>query len=308
MIDPARSMDAALPFTIGGGAFRGRLVRLHTAADAAISRQKQPEAVGRAIGEAMALAAVLGSSLKFDGVITAQTATDGPMSRIVADMTSGGDLRASVAVDAPRLADLLAADPNPGFAALAGKGHLALTVDQGEHTERYQGIVALNGESLAASAIDYFRQSEQIETVLMLAAAPPAGGFGWRAGALLLQRLPVANAHLMAAADEADAWETAAVLHQSLTPRELLDPTLAATEVLRRLFHASDLVVYDGSEVRFACRCSRERLHALMHTLPPDELAQAVTESGKVEVTCDFCKTRYLFELEELIGRSGDAD
>ena len=298
-------MDLVLPFTLGDGAFCGRLVRLSVAADAAIARHRQPVAVGRLIGEAVALAAVLGSSLKFEGVITVQTVTDGPVKRIVADMTSDGAVRASVAVDEDRLAHLLAEVPSPAFADLVGGGQLALTVDQGEHTERYQGIVAVHGSSLAETAIDYFRQSEQIDTALILAAAQPAGGFGWRAGGILLQRLPTANAVRDEAA-EADTWETARILHMSLTERELLDPTLAATDVLRRLFHASGLTVYDGSEVRFACRCSRPRLCAVLAALSPADIDAAADAQGVVEVTCDFCKTRYAFDAKDLKSDKSD--
>ncbi|WP_337997653.1 Hsp33 family molecular chaperone HslO [Oleispirillum naphthae] len=294
MIDAARSMDLVLPFTVGGGAFRGCLVRLSAAADAAIAGHAPHPAVGRLAGEALALAAALGSSLKFDGVITVQTASDGPVPRIVADMTSAGGIRASLAVDETRLAALLRAAAEPAFAALAGHGRMAITIDQGEHTDRYQGIVALQGASLAETAAAYFRQSEQIDTALTLAAAPPADGFGWRAGGILLQRLPTDGAAL-SADEEADAWETARILHASLTAHELLDPALPAAEVLRRLFHASGLAVYAGSEVRFSCRCSRGRLAAVLAALPPADLA-AAAKDGVIEVTCDFCKTRYTFD------------
>ncbi len=300
--EAVRSMDLVLPFTLGGGAFRGRLVRLHDAAADTIARHRQPEAVGRLVGEALALAAVLGSSLKFDGVITVQTSSDGPVSRLVADMTSGGEVRASVAADLDRVADLLGRVTEPTFADLAGAGYLALTVDQGENTERYQGIVKIEGRTLADTAVAYFRQSEQIDTVLMLAAEPPEAGFGWRAGGLLLQRLPRADATL-AGAEEADAWETASILLGSLTARELLDPTLPATEVLHRLFHQSGLEVYAGHDVRFGCRCSRERLLAVLAGLPPDDIAHA-TVDGRIEVTCDFCKTHYVFPVNEIPSRS----
>lgn len=294
-------MDLVLPFTLGGGAFRGRLVRLHAAAQDTIGRHRQPEAVGRLMGEALALAAVLGSSLKFDGVITVQTSSDGPVSRLVADMTSAGVVRASVAVDADAFADRIARGGVPDFADLVGAGHLALTVDQGENTDRYQGIVAIEGHTLADTAIAYFRQSEQIDTALLLAAHPPEGGFGWRAGGILLQRLPSADATLAGEA-EADAWQTAEILLRSLTDRELLDPTLAAGEVLRRLFHQSGLSVYEPSDVRFGCRCSRARLVSVLAGLPPEDIVHAATD-GTIEVTCDFCKTHYVFEINEIPSR-----
>jgi molecular chaperone Hsp33 len=213
-------------------------------------------------------------------------------------MTSDGDVRASVAIDPERLASLIAEGGALDFAHLAGKGHLAMTVDQGEDTDRYQGIVAIEGRTLADTAISYFRQSEQIGSALLLAAEGPEGGFGWRAGGLLLQRLPSANAAL-AGPEEADAWETAKVLLQSLTDRELLDPTLSATELLRRLFHQSGLAVYDPGDVRFACRCSRQRIETVLAGLPPDDLEHAATD-GPIEVTCDFCKTRYIFDVGDI--------
>lgn len=295
-------MDLVLPFTLGGGAFRGRLVRLHAAAHDTIARHRQPEAVGRLMGEALALAAVLGSSLKFEGVITIQTSSDGPVSRLVADMTSGGTVRASVAADTGALADRIGRGEALDFAALAGRGHLALTVDQGENTDRYQGIVAIEGRTLADTAIAYFRQSEQIDTALLLAAQPPEGGFGWRAGGILLQRLPSPNATL-AGDEEADAWHTAEILLRSLTDRELLDPTLPATEVLRRLFHQSDLAAFEGSDVRFGCRCSRERLASVLAGLPADDIDHAATD-GTIAVTCDFCKTHYVFNVNEIPSRA----
>lgn len=292
-------MDLVLPFTLGDGAFRGRLVRLHAAAHDTIGRHHPPEAVGRLMGEALALAAALGSSLKFEGVITLQTSSNGPVSRLVADMTSGGQVRASVAVDAEAVAAL---EGTPDFAALAGAGHLALTIDQGENTDRYQGIVAIEGRGLADTAIAYFRQSEQIDTALLLAAQPPGGGFGWRAGAILLQRLPSPNATL-AGEEEVDAWRTAEILLRSLTDRELLDPTLPATEVLRRLFHQSGLAAFTPSDVRFGCRCSRERLVSVLAGLPPEDIVHAATD-GTIEVTCDFCKSHYVFEINEIPSRS----
>lgn len=291
-------MDLVLPFTLGGGAFRGLLVRLHQAANDTIVRHRQPEPVGRLIGEALVLAVALGSRLKFEGVVTLQTSSGGPVSRIVADMTSDGAVRASVAADPERLAAMIADGGSLDFAHLAGSGHLAMTVDQGEDTDRYQGIVAIEGRTLADTAIAYFRQSEQIGTALLLAAEGPDGGFGWRAGGILLQRLPLQNATLDEA-EEADAWETAKILLQSLTDRELLDPTLAAPELLRRLFHQNDLAVYGGSDIRFECRCSRHRIETVLAGLPPDDLAHAAV-NGTIEVTCDFCKTRYIFDVNDI--------
>jgi molecular chaperone Hsp33 len=297
----AQSMDLVLPFTLEDGAFRGRLVRMHKAADDTLSRQNLPNLVGELLGEGMALAAVVGSNLKFDGVITVQSASDGPVSRIVADMTSGGVIRANAAYDAERI-DRLVNWPKPlelDLGHLMGCGHMALTVDQGEHTERYQGIVALKGRTLSDVAVAYFQQSEQIDTVMMLAATPPSDGFGWRASGIMLQRLPNDEAHL-SAEEEADKWETVKVLLGSLTKQELLDPTLSAEALLLRLFHANTCRVYDGSDVQFGCRCSKERLEYVLRGLDETELDDAADDAGLIHISCDFCKTDYAFRRDQI--------
>jgi len=294
-------MDIVLPFTLADGAFRGRLVRMHNAANDTIARQELPDVVGELVGEAMAMTAAVGSNLKFDGVITLQTASDGPVPRIVADMTSNGNVRASVSY-VPEKIDRLVNWEKPlelDIGHLMGSGHMALTVDQGEHMERYQGVVQLRGAALSDVAVKYFKQSEQIESALMLAATPHADGFGWRAGGILLQRLPAKDCFIEKELEE-EAWETVTVLLKSLTKHELLDPTLPAEQLLLRLFHANECRVFEGMDIQFACRCSHERLESVLQGMPEDDLDHAADDAGEIHITCDFCKAKYDFKADRI--------
>ncbi len=159
---------------------RGHVVRLGPAVDQVLARHRYPEPVARVLGEALALTALLSASLKFDGIFTLQIQADGPVSLVVADYRTGGDLRA-MAKFAP---EALAAADDIGWSDLLGKGHLAFTVDQGDDTERYQGIVDLVGDSLAECAQSYFRRSEQIATAISLGAGRDPAGH-WRACGML---------------------------------------------------------------------------------------------------------------------------
>ena len=185
--------DLILPFQIEATALRGRLVRFNTAVDKIITQHGYPDAVASLLCEAVTLAGLLAGALKYDGVFTLQTKGEGAVRLIVADVTSSGAVRGYAQYDA----DLLAAAPTDGppVPRLLGKGYLAFTVDMGENNDRYQGIVALEGGTLAECAAHYFAQSEQIATGIKLAVTrglPDADGKPgpWRAGGLMLQRLP----------------------------------------------------------------------------------------------------------------------
>src|SRR5260221_8195049 len=189
--------DVIQPFQIDGPGLRGRLIRLGASVDAVLGRHDYPEPVARLLGETLALAAALSGALKYDGVFSLQTKGDGPIRMMVVDVTSEGAMRGYAAFDAERLAAATAAVGGAPLAApvprLLGQGHLAFTVDQGPDTERYQGIVELVGGTMADCAHHYFRQSEQLQAGIRLAsgrAAGPDGSLCWRAGALMLQRLP----------------------------------------------------------------------------------------------------------------------
>ncbi len=305
--------DLILPFQTDADAVRGRLVRLGPAVDAILNRHDYPEPVAVLLGEALALAASLAATLKYDGVFTLQTKGDGPVSMLVADMTTAGALRGYAQVNRERLRETLA---RPGLGAasgpvprLLGAGHLAFTVDQGPSTDRYQGIVELNGATLSDCIHHYFRQSEQLQATINLAVgrAEGVGGKTWRAGALMIQRLPEARDGDPEAEEE--GWRDAAAKVASCTRRELLDPALPADRLLYRLFHEGGVRVHQVRRLSDSCRCSQQRVVRMLRGLPAAELDDLKID-GKLVVTCEFCNRGYRFaedELARLHANSSDA-
>ena len=287
--------DLVQPFQIEPFALRGRLVRLGPAIDSILTRHAYPAPVATMLGEAITLAVALAGALKYDGVFTLQTKGDGPIKMMVADVTTAGAIRGYAQFDAARLdagAPTLAAVPR-----LLGAGYLALTVDQGEHTERYQGIVELQGGTLGECVHHYFRQSEQVEAALKVAVAqvPDASGTPhWRAGALMIQRLP-RESFTLESETEDDAWRRAAIFMSSSTSAELVDPALAPERLLFRLFHEDGVRAYAPHALMAKCRCTRHRVETVLRALTPDEIADMKVD-GKITVTCEFCSAVYDFD------------
>lgn len=289
--------DQILPFQIDASNLRGRVVRLGPALDLILGKHAYPEPVARFLAETIALAALLAGMLKYDGIFTLQTKGDGPVRLMVADVTSSGDIRAYAQFDAEALAkagDDVAIAPAP---ALLGRGHIAFSVDQGPDTERYQGIVGLKGKTLADCVQHYFRQSEQIDTGITVAVDHPADGT-WRAGGIMLQKLPQA-ADVVPASDQADGWRRAMLLLSTVKTDELTSGTLASSELLLRLFHEDGVRAWAPQPLRFACRCSRERVSDMLAKLPRAEV-EHLRVDGAVEVTCQFCSSAYRFNDAEL--------
>jgi molecular chaperone Hsp33 len=291
-----RNDDIVQPFQIDASDLRGRLVRVGPVLDEILSKHAYPEPVARLLGETITLAITLAGALKYEGIFTLQTKGDGPISLMVADVTSTGDVRGYAQFDAERLtaADAGSAAPVP---TLLGTGYIAFTVDQGEHTERYQGIVELSGETLSDSIQHYFRQSEQLDTGIKVAVA--FTDVGWRGGALMLQRLPEDQVQQTLGSDVADDWRRAMVLMGTCTDRELLDPNLSANDLLFRLFNEDGVRVWAPTDLNASCRCSRERVATVLASLPRDEIAD-LKVNGNVEVTCEFCNSTYTFDDAQL--------
>ena len=268
------------------------MVRLGPTADEIITRHNYPAPVSKLLGEALALAAVLAGALKFEGVFTLQTKGDGPVGLMVADMTSEGHLRGYAGFDAAKLEAALLGDGGapderrPGVAELLGTGYLAFTMDQGPGTERYQGIVDLSGPALADCLQHYFRQSEQIQTGLIVASGGARGA--WTSAGLILQRVP-------GPAADADAWRRAMILQASCTEDELLDPELPVNDLLYRLFHEEGVRVFRRRPLDARCSCSRKRLEKTLRAMPLAEIEDLKLD-GKVIVTCEFCNRRYRFD------------
>ncbi len=308
--------DLVLPFRMVGASVSGRLVRLGPAVDKVLAGHDYPDIVGRTLGEAVALTALLGASLKLEGKLILQTKTGGPINLVVADFHVPGDIRGYAGFDATRIAEITAATARPEQGALIGSGHLAMTIDQGEGKARYQGIVALDGQTLVDAAHTYFRQSEQLPTFIRLAVARhfAAGRWSWRAGGLMIQYVPFSEGQADApradesgeeydsrlAGDGDEHWSRVRILAQTVEDHELLDPTVSSERLLYRLFHEENVTAAEAIAVAARCRCSRERIDALLRSFGADELLDMREPDGNVAVTCEFCSTRYSFTLEDL--------
>lgn len=299
-----RPDDLVQPFRIDPFALRGRLVRLGPTVDRILSQHDYPEPVAAILGEAIALAVVLAGMLKYDGIFTLQTKSDGPIKMIVADVSTEGAVRGYAQYDSDRLTERGAArladsGASPSVPELIGAGYIAFTVDQGEHTERYQGIVELAGATLAECAQYYFRQSEQIQAGIRLSVARAGENGAWRAGGLMLQRVPPEGGYKVIADDVEDGWRRAMVLMSSATPAELVDPELSPRRLLFRLFHEDGVRVFDTQPVEARCRCSRERIAGILRSLPEGDIEE-LRQEKVTTVTCEFCNTRYEFTAEDL--------
>ncbi|MFD0988207.1 Hsp33 family molecular chaperone [Methyloligella solikamskensis] len=295
--------DLALPFQAELSHVTGRLVKLGPTVDDILSRHDYPEPVSELLGEAVALAALLGAALKFEGKFILQASTDGPVDLLVADYQTPGQLRAYARFDKEQV-DALGTD-GVDSATLLGNGHFAMTIDRGPDMERYQGIVPLEGETLSEAADIYFRQSEQLPTFLKLVTAKHYQGedksWSWRAGGLLVQKLTTEGG-LASEADEAaedEDWNRARLLAETVEDHELLDPTLAAERLLYRLFHEERVRAYSPLPLDPYCSCSRDRIENILTNFT-DEEVEDMTVDNEIEVTCEFCNKQYSFDPAEI--------
>ena len=296
--------DLIRPFQIEGVGVRGRLVRFGPALNEILGRHDYPDLVAQLLGEAVALSCVLAGALKFDGIFTLQTKGDGPISTLVADYRSPGNLRGYAQFDAAAVAGI-DTTTRPSIPRLQGAGHIAFTVDQGADTERYQGIVALEGHSLADCAHNYFRESEQIETAIVLGCSKGADAGPWRGGAIMLQRLPEGDPSLLARGVEVerdevseDDWRRVVTLLASTRDGELTDIGLSGDDLLYRLFHEDGVRIFEPTALLPGCRCSHERAERILQQLPETELPDLAVD-GQLIVTCEFCNASYTFALEQ---------
>ena len=286
--------DVVQPFHVDTLGVNGRVVRLGPILDRLVAPHGYPPVVADLLAQVVVLAATLSSVLKFDGVFTLQVQGDGPVGLVMADVTSAGGVRSYARYDADRLAavDAVGAQGAP-VPALLGSGYLAFTVDQGPDTDRYQGITELVGATLADCAHDYFRQSEQLETAILLAS----GTDPLAAGAIMVQRLPDKRG---ADKDEAEeAWRRAVILMSSLSSGELLDPAVTTDRLLYRLYHQDGVRVTEGRPVKQSCRCSRDKVEMTLRSFPQAEI-EDMADDGKVTVTCEFCRTDYVFDPDQI--------
>jgi molecular chaperone Hsp33 len=314
--------DRALPFQVEGLDVRGRVVTLGASLDTILQRHDFPIPVKRLVGEAAVLASLLATSLKDVGRFILQTQTDGPVSLVVVDVRTPGQIRATATFDAAAVAEATS-DGGYDTGLLLGNGTLAMTIEQGANQQRYQGYVPLEDESLEEAAHTYFRQSEQIPTRIRLAVAEmydrDENGIGrksWRAGGIIGQFLPEAGervrhrdlpagdvpegTELEPGDEDDDAWVEAQALIDTVEDHELTDPAIDAERLLFRLFHERGVRVFDPVTLKENCSCSRERISEVLSQLGSEEIEQAAVKSGAVEVRCEFCGANYSFDPAEI--------
>ena len=275
------------------------MVRIGPALDAILANHAYPPVIAQLLAEALALTALLGSLLKDPGgQLTLQAQTEnGIVDLLVCDYL-GGQLRGYVRHDPDRLAE---AGPNPNLFSLFGRGYLAITFDQPASDERYQGIVPLEGESLAHAAESYFTQSEQIPSIVRLAAHK--GEDGWVAGGLLFQHLPEGEEgrdRLHTRLDHPE-WPHVAILAGSVKNAELTDPGLPLDDLAWRLFHEEEEVrTLEPVPLTRGCRCDPDYVKSVIARFPPEERAAMVGDDGFIRVDCAFCATDFPIALEDV--------
>ncbi|WP_292261257.1 Hsp33 family molecular chaperone [Brevundimonas sp.] len=295
---PAPVDDLAAAFQIEGWPVRGRLVRLGAAVDEILSAHAYPDPVAGLLGEACALAALIGSSLKFEGRLIVQAQGDGPVRYVVADYDTSGALRGFCRYDADEVAAVASGPARPGAQALLGKGVFIMTLDRGADFERTQGVTPIEGDSLSLCAEHYFEQSEQVPTKVRLAVGriATAEGESWRAGGAMIQVIAADDAR----GETVEAWERSRALFQTLADDEIVDPTISPETLLFRLFHEDGVRLEDARVLRAECRCSPERIVSTLKAFPAEDRAEMVEDDGKIRVTCEYCSKTYELEPTEV--------
>ena len=316
---PLAGRDNVIPFQVLPLDIRGRAVQLGPILDDILHRHNYPECVSILLAEAITLTILLGTSIKLDGKFIVQTQTEGPVSMLLVDFRTPGSLRAYARFDKDLVAEAEKAGKTDAV-SLMGDGILAMTIDQGAHTRRYQGIVKLENSSLEEVARQYFRQSEQIPTEVRLAVAQSLTrssegkpDHGWQAGGMLVQFLPESGersrqrdlhggdhpgGRLSPEFREDEAWVEARSLMATIADVELVDCDITVETLLYRLFNEHGVRVFESRPVKDDCSCSIDTVRSILTSFGPDEIAES-TVNGQIEVSCEFCSTSYQFDTKE---------
>jgi molecular chaperone Hsp33 len=291
-VDHKPAGDLVAPFQIENAPVRGRIAQLGELIDEVLTRHAYPEPIANLLGEACALAALVGASLKFEGRLIVQAQGDGPVSLVVADYDTTGALRGYCSFDKDRVEEASRGFARPGAKSLLGGGVFVMTIDQGPDMERYQGITPIEGETLALCAETYFAQSEQTPTRVRLAVGQLHTDSGpvWRAGGLLIQNI-AGDADARGSAE--DAWERAQALFETTGEDELIDPTVPPERLLYRLFHEDGVRLFQAQPLKAFCRCSTDRIMTILRSFPVEERGDMVEPDGKIRVTCEYCSRVY---------------
>ncbi len=297
--------DLVATFQIEDQPVRGRIARMgEHSLTPIIQRHDYPDGVARLLGEALALAALVGSSLKFSGKLLVQAQGEGPISLLVAEYRTDGGLRGYARFDKEKWErlDRINRGARAHMPQVFGSGVLALImVRDGAESQPYQGIVAMERATLAECAETYFSQSEQVPTRVALSVAElraPGAAASWRAGGLMVQQVAADDAR----GETEDAWRTADALFSTLTDTELVDPDLPADRLLYRLFHEDGVRLEAASRLRDECTCNETRLRETLTTMPDAALREMVEPDGALAADCQFCSRIYRIPIDDVTG------
>lgn len=266
--------DSLQRFLLEGTPVRGEIVQLDATWRAVLERRDYPAPLEALLGQMMAAGALLSATLKFEGALIMQMQGTGPVKLLVVEATSEHTLRATAKWDGEI--------PQGGIRALLGEGKFVITIAPESGKQAYQGVVELEGESVAQVLEHYMAKSEQLETRLWLASDAT------KAGGLLLQKLPGQTGQ------DADAWNRATKIGETITQRELLD--LPAHNIIHRLYHEEDIRLFEARPTAFRCSCTRERVTSMLRLLGSAEVKSILEEQGQIEVACEFCGRQYTFD------------
>ena len=297
------SGDALQPFLLNESSVRGRMVRLHESLTAILHRHDYPEAASRLLAESLLVAAMLSGNLKQSGIFTLQARGNGPIPMLVVDAAHGGALRGFAEIDFSKESQLR---PQANAKKLLGAGSLTIILDPGGGMQRYEGIVEMQEGGLAESVKGYFGQSQQLKTDMKLAIGqveqPGDAKPGWVAAGMMIEQMPAEGGKAPSKKEEAEReeqWREASILMQTLKDDELLDIGMTPPHILHRLYHESGVWVFDPSPFTDQCRCSRERIEAVLAQQSEEDLAELVVD-GKISVHCQFCNRDHEFSPEEI--------
>ncbi|MEM6603579.1 MAG: Hsp33 family molecular chaperone HslO [Pseudomonadota bacterium] len=298
--------DLVLPFQIEKTDVAGRFLRTQSVITEILECHNYPDMISKLLGEALMVISLIGSGMKLRHRIILQLQGDGAVPMIVAEYTAQNTMRGYAKVNQEMFERWTGGEEINPF-LLLGKGHVAITIDNGPGTTPYQGIVPLEGESLSAMLLSYIEQSEQIMSSLKIyldRVVLDEGRKVWRGGALLIQKLGKSGNDMKIEpidSDDAEKWDRTIALFNTASQGEVLDPALKCEDLLYRLFHEDGVRVFDPHHIRFDCSCSRERLKTFLVNSDQSDLDHMADENNKIYADCQFCRTKYEFDLSEII-------
>ncbi len=282
------------PFMLESGHVRGRIVRVGSVANTILGRYDYPPLVTKLLGELLVIAAMLSANLKQEGIFTIQIRGKGLVPLVVVDSVYGGELRGYAEVSEGANDAIRAMTSYSPQAMLGEDAYLAITLDPGQGMQRYQGIVGLEGDSIAAAVTNYFTQSEQLDVEVKLAMSERSP---WVAAGMMIERMP--EGEPLAREANQEAWRYAQAMLGTVKKDELLDPLLDAQTLLFRLFHEQGVIVYAAHTISVGCRCSRARIEQLLMSMSASDRLEMLVD-GKASVHCQFCNKTELFSPKEL--------